>query len=500
MQVLPADVPYYQGQDLERRRQRTRTLLLFAAVREIFPQAQLHLSYSLGSAYFYRVRNGRPLLPSDVDQLRDTMRRLAAEHRELRPETIDTELALRELRESQRVHTAAWVSDHTRAAPVFYRSGEQLLAFKGPLCDSTDEVEPWDLAYYPPGVLLRFASHTQTQLGPYEEHPRLFRAFFEGDRWGRVCGASYVHEVNDLVRSGGIGELVQVAEALHARKIAEIADRIVATQPQPRVVLISGPSSSGKTSFSKRLQIQLRLLGKRPLTIGLDDFYLPRDRIPLRPNGDFDFEVLEALDVELFNDGLLRLIGGEQVCPPRLDFQTHARADRPPIRLDHDGILLVEGIHGLNPALTPHLTEPSIFRVYVSALTHLNLDELSRLSTTDLRLMRRLVRDRRARGYPAEETLARWPVVREGESKHIFPHQERADVMFNSALPYEINALKQSVLEALAPVRQPDLRAECERMTALLDPVEPLAYDWLVQHLTPTSILREFVGGSALVP
>ncbi|MFH1812039.1 MAG: nucleoside kinase [Pseudomonadota bacterium] len=492
---------FYSTQEEERQRQRTRTFVLHEAFRLLHPEATLQLAYSLGDAFYYHVRNAPPLLPRDVEALRETMQGLAQAGQALSAEVATREQALTALEVEQGVLTRAWISDHHVELPQLIRDGAgRLLAFKGPLCETTAGARPFDVHAYPPGLLLRALPQGSREVPRYRERPTLFRAFYEAERWGAVHGVSFVSEVNALVRSGDIAELVRVAEALHARKIAEIADRIVALNPRPSVVLISGPSSSGKTSFSGRLQVELRLLGLQPRTLSLDDFYRPRDKIPRRPDGDYDFEVLEALDVARFDEVLLRLIAGEEVRPPRLDFQTHQHLEGSPLRLGKDGVLIVEGIHGLNPDLTPQLTEPSVFRVYVSALTHLNLDDLNRMSTTDLRLLRRTVRDRRARGYSAEETLARWPAVREGEHQHIFPYQEEADVMFNSALPFELSALRQPAEAALAAVQREDLLPEARRLLRMLDAVEPLSADWLHTHLPPTSLMREFIGGSVLVP
>jgi len=264
-------------------------------------------------------------------------------------------------------------------------------------------------------------------------------------------------------------------------------------------VLVSGPSSSGKTSFSMRLSTHLRLLGLLPQAISLDNYYLPREEVPKTSDGEYDFEALEALDIELFNETLIRLISGEEVALPTIDFTTHIRTPGPKVKLEKNSILVVEGIHGLNPQLTHHLTAASAFKVYVSALTHLNLDRLNRVSTTDLRLLRRLVRDKRARGYEADDTLSRWGSVRQGELKHIFPYQEEADMMFNSALPYELNALKIQAMETLSEVKNSAVMEQKERLEKLLDGVVPLKSSFLNKHLPPTSILREFTGGSVLV-
>ncbi len=486
-------------QDRERNRQRTRTFLLYQAVRELFPQNRLHLAYSLGGAFYYYIDGKSSVLPAEVAQIKDVMVRLEADNIPLKPLMMERDAVIQELEQVNRVHTANWLKDGSKDWPHMYRAFDEILAFKGPLTNTTGGAGVWDLIPYPPGLLLRVAPPDRDSLPEYEEKPTLFRSFFEAEHWGTIHGASYVSEVNRMNRTGQLELFVQVVEAMHEQKIASIAVRIAELRPRPRVILISGPSSAGKTSFSKRLQVELRLQDMKPLTLSLDNFYLPREKVPRR-HGEYDFESLEALDIPAINDTLMQLSAGETVRPPVLDFATHTHVEGEPIQLGRNGVLIVEGIHGLNPALTPYLTEPSIFRVYVSALTSLSFDELSRFSTTDLRLMRRIVRDRRARGYPAIETLTRWASVREGEFRNIFPFQERADIMFNSALPYELNALREPVMEALEEITDENLLPEADRISRLLETVDPVPREWLNTHVPPTSILREFIGGSVLVP
>ncbi len=496
----PRPSPFdYAARNQERFQQRTRTLLLHDAFFELLGDVKPVLAYRIGDGFFYQVSGRQSLLPEEVTELKEIMLRKAGEIRPLVPEKLTKREAVGWLDELGRKRTRAWVEDSRGFLPSFYRSADGLLAFKGPLSKHTGDVGVWDLIPYPPGILMRVAPPGSDELPPYHESPTLFRTFFEAERWGRIHGASYVSDVNRMIRSGEIDSLVRVSEALQARRIAEIADRVALTQPRPRVVLISGPSGSGKTSFSRLLCIQFRLLGIRPVTLSLDNYYLPREEIPLGADGRPDYEILEALDTARFNEDLLRFVAGEEVHPPVLDFKTHRRRPGKLLRLDRDGILVVEGIHGLNPRLTRHLTAPSVYKIFVSALSHLNLDELSRISTTDVRLLRRIVRDMHTRGYDAAETLSRWPSVRTGEHLHIFPYQEEANLMFNSALPFELNALKPLAVQALEAVRNPELKGEAKRLRSLLAAVLPLPAEWTERHVCPTSIFREFVGGSLLI-
>jgi uridine kinase len=307
-----------------------------------------------------------------------------------------------------------------------------------------------------------------------------------------------VHQVNRIIRNGELGNLMLQEEAHHSRRIAAIADRIAQMQPRLKVVLIGGPSSAGKTSTSKRLQIELRLLGMSPFAVSLDDFYRPRDEIPTNLKGEPDYECLEALDIPYLQETLLRLVAGETVQLPRLDFVTHEREEGESIRLGREGLLILEGIHSLNPGLTRYMTAATVFKVYISALTHLNFDTRNRVSTTDLRLLRRIERDRRVRGYHVEDTLYRWPEVRRGEQSYIFPNQEEADAMFNTALPYELNVLKGRLEPVLEGVEDPKVQPEARRLLHLLKGVETVPEEAFTPYLPPNSIFREFVGGSAL--
>ncbi len=486
-------------QEQHRRRHRTLVLLLAEAFRKHFANGQVRLAYSLGNGYYFHIDRERPLLWQEIENLRLDMRKAISNDIPLEPIRMTRSEVTSMLKRAGRQRTLDWLTHRKGHMPPIYNSGGVPMMFNGPLCDRSGDVGEWNIVNYPPGLLLMVPPADRDTLVPYHERATLFRAFYEAEQWGLVHGASYVSEVNRRITHGCIEELIQVAEALHDRKIAEIADRILNTQPRPRVVLVSGPSASGKTTFSRRLMIQLRLLGIIPHTLSLDNFYHPRSRVPRRPDGEFDFEALEALDIGRFNETLLLLIAGEEVRPPEIDFKSHRHRPGKPMKMENGAILIIEGIHGLNPRLTPLITQASTFKVHVSALTHLNFDRLVRVSTTDLRLIRRLVRDSWSRSYNAEETLARWPSVREGELKHIFPYQEEADVMFNSALPFELNVLKPLVMDALKEVRSSALRNEAKRLRNLLRSVTALPKEIANRHLPPTSILREFSGRSVLV-
>lgn len=481
----------------ENRRKSLRSLLyLLTTVADV--EEEFILAYSLGSGYFLHRLNGRAVLPRDVRMLKSALEKAVANERALPGRALGRAEAQRHFSEEMHTLTSRWIEDAAPDAITYAGEGQRLQAFDGPLWEHAGQVGAWDLIPYPPGMILRLPRNGNDELEPHREHPRLFRAFYEGESWGRRNGVFTVSDVNELVRAGTVTELIALSEAWQERRIAAIGDKIMARQPRPAVVLISGPSSSGKTSFSKRLRTHLRLHRLKPHAIGLDDYYLPREQVPRTPSGDYDYEILQALDIELFNETLLRLVSGERVALPRLDFKTHTRVAGEEIGLDEDGILIVEGIHALNPGLTPHLTTAMTFRIYISALTHLNFDGLNRMPTTDLRLIRRMVRDRRDRGYTVADTLQRWKAVHAAELKYIFPHQEQADVMFNSAIAFELHALKEQAMEALEEVEDPEMAARVARLRNILSAVEPIDHETVQRHLPSSSLLREFFGGGVL--
>lgn len=325
----------------------------------------------------------------------------------------------------------------------------------------------------------------------------MFGIFREYQSWVEIMGVPTVGAVNSKVLAGDAGGMIKLAEAFHERKFAWVADEIYEANLRrgTRMVLISGPSSSGKTTSAKRLGIQLGVLGLKPVMISLDDYFVEREKTPRDEHGEYDYEALEAIDLELFNDHLRRLMAGESIDIPRYDFITGKRTKHEtPLTLDERSILIIEGIHGLNPRLTPSIPDAQKFRIYISCFTSVAMDNLTRISTTDNRLLRRLVRDHEQRGADALATLGRWASVRRGEEKHIFPYQENADVMLNSSLFYEISVLRPYAEKMLREV--PDTVAEYDearRMLKFLDNFIPIPPD----EIPPTSILREFIGGSS---
>ena len=475
--------------------QRSMSFVLIVAVHELFPQARIVIDHSVTLGGFFCQVVGRQLFSDQ--EIRDLLRRMqeiVAADEVILKERIPTREAIA-LFASQgyedKVRLLAYRDEET--IPVYSLRGVRDY-FYGYMLPSTGKLRGFDLERYPPGLILRFTKpHHRFPLQSHRDYPKLMGVFREYGEWLNILGIEDVGSLNQFIESGRIREAVLVSEALHEKQIADIADDIRQRRDQIRIVLIAGPSSSGKTTFSRRLAVQLMVNGLTPFALGLDDYFVDRELTPRDENGQYDFESLKALDVERFNRDLVTLMRGEPVVLPRFDFEQGKSLRGPRVQLPKDTILLVEGIHGLNPALVPDIPAERIYRVYVSALTQLNIDHHNRIPTTDTRLLRRIVRDARYRGYTAQETIARWGSVRQGEELNIFPFQENADWMFNSALVYELSVLKPFAEPLLLSVEQGTAESlEARRLLAFLRWFRPCDAELVPDN----SILREFIGGS----
>lgn len=478
--------------------QRTAWFVLQKAARDLWPAGELHIRHSMGWGGFYgEVTGVEPFGAAEIEALRRRMEELVAADLPIVRHKLLTS-RVREIYAAQGAEDKiALLDTRPRLYSTLYRLDDTAGYFYGSLAPSTGYLRLFDLVPSREGFYLSLPRRTQPdRLEPFTEQKQLAGIFHEYQSWVQMMGVPTVGKLNAAVLAGNGRGLILVAEAFHERKFAETASRICEANRThgTRTVLISGPSSSGKTTSAKRLAIQLGVLGLFPVLISLDDYFVDREATPKDENGDYDYEALEAIDIALFNDHLQRLMRGESVDIPRYDFITGRRAwHKQPLQLNDRSILIIEGIHGLNPKLTPGIPEEQKFKIYVSCFTSVAMDNLSRISTTDNRLLRRLTRDVTQRGTSAQSTLARWPSVRRGEEKHIFPYQEYADVMLNSSLFYEISVLRPFAERLLQEV--PDTVPEYDearRMLRFLDNFTPLAPD----TIPPTSVLREFIGGS----
>lgn len=476
---------------------RSLVFLLVAAVSELFPGARLHVDHSMTfGGLFCRLEGRPPFTPQELARLQQRMCELADQDLPIQREELPIERAAAEFRSHGDEEKASLLENSDKQTVAVYQLGTHRNHFHGYMAPSTGYIKVFDLVHYAPGFVLHFPRRKDpTQLAPFQAMPRLTQVFQEYREWLEVLDVKNLPALNRAIDSGRIREVVLVAEALHEQRIAAIASVIAKHHDQIGMVLIAGPSSSGKTTFARRLSVQLLANGIHPVALGLDDWFVDREQTPLDEEGKPDFEALEAIDLPLFNRQLNQLMAGESVTLPHFDFRAGRKLPGETLRITPNHVILVEGIHGLNPGLVPDLPPDRIFRIYISALTQLNLDRHNRVSTTDTRIIRRIVRDAARRGYTATDTIARWPSVERGEWRNIFPYQEHADVMFNTALVYELAALRslaEPLLLSVAP-GSPE-RVEADRLLSLLRWFRPCPTDIVPDN----SILREFIGGSIL--
>ncbi len=491
--IKPLTLDDRTGTDIYRR---SLSFLLTIASKEIFPNRRLIIGHSLGRGYFYYFDGINNIDQKDLKLIEEKMRELVKQDIPIERDYISYLEAIQYFRTNKQADTALLLENRNDPQIPIYRCGKFLDLAHSPLVPSTGFLRVFEIMNYPPGFLLRYPPFRQSnKMAPFQENHILFSIYQEYKNWGKILQISSVGALNKLINSGEVSQFIQVSEALHNKKIAEIADKICERRDSVKIVLIAGPSSSGKTTFSKKLAIQLRVLGRNPITISLDDYFLPRELTPKDENGNYNFEALEALDIDLLNRHLIDILNGKEVKIPDFDFHTGQRKPQgKPFKLPKRGILIMEGIHGLNDKLTPLVERDRKYKIYVSALTQLNIDDHNRISTTDNRLIRRLVRDYKFRGHSALTTLSMWHSVRRGEHHYIFPFQNEADSAFNSALDYELAVLKVYA-EPLLKTVKPDKTEynEARRLLNFLDNFSPLPSKWVPSQ----SILREFIGDSA---
>ena len=479
---------------------RSLSFLMIAAAAEVLPDTVITIHHSMPfGGYYCETDSGRPLSQVELTALRHRMRELVDADLPIDKVRMPLDEALALFRAQGDMEKADLFARRRKDYLTLYELNGVRDYFHGFMVPRTSYLDLFDLCHYSNGFILQFPRRSwPNALQPFEDEPRLAQIFQSYKDWLQIMGVGNVTALNEAIATGRSSEIILVAEALHERKLASIA-RDIAMRPVPvKLVAVSGPTSAGKTTFARRLALQLMAQGLYPVIIGLDDFFVNRDDTPRDKYGKFDFEAIEAVDIRLFQDHMKRLMDGEEVVMPRYNFKTGRRETGLPLRIGDDHIMLVEGIHGLNPLLTASLPQSATYRVFISAFTQMNLDKHNRVPTTDTRLLRRIVRDAAHRGYSAAQTIGRWNSVRHGEKNYIFPYQNAADVFFNSALVYELSALKPLAEPLLLQVEEgtPE-RLEANRLMAFLQWFEPIA-EIDLQYVTSDSILREFIGGSLL--
>jgi uridine kinase len=475
---------------------RSLAFMLAIAARDLFPDRNLYIGHSLGNSYYYTFTAGKKPAKTEIEKLKKAMERLVNEDLPITFRYAAYTDALEIFKKNNQTATSLLLEHRSESRIKINECKGYADIYVEPLVRRTGLLSAFDLQAYEEGFLLRFPGvgrgHT---LDPFEDSPRIFSVYHEYKKWGRIVEVRSVGELNARIASRSIKDYIRIAEAFQGRKLADIAGTIYEKRDALKVILIAGPSSSGKTTSAKRLAIELMVMGIKPIAISLDDYYVGTEKTPKDEKGEPDYECLEALDVPYLNHQLLALFAGEEVTLPVYDFKIGQRKETggKKIRMDRRSILIVEGIHGLNDALTPEIKHQTKFKLYVSALTQLNLDDHNRIPTSDNRLLRRMVRDYQFRSKDAAGTIKMWPSVQRGERQHIFRFQDSADVAFNSALDYEVAVLKfyaDPLLRAVKPGR-PEY-AEAVRLLSFLENFAPIP----PQYVPGTSILREFIGES----
>ncbi len=497
----PKDVEFLDIRDLSGMRTYVRSLcfVLYKAIKELYPQGKLHVEHPVSKGYYCNVDLGHPITDEDVANIKGRMQEIINEDIKFHRYECHTEEAVRIFSEQGLMDKVKLLETSDQIYTFYYKLGDTVDYYYGNLVPSTGYLHLFDVVKYSTGMLLRIPNRSNPgQLEDVVKQEKMLDVFKEYVNWSKIMGMNNAGDFNVVCKEGYATSLINVGEALQEKKIVKIADSIFqrGEEGEPvKLVLISGPSSSGKTTFSKRLSVQLMANGLHPHPISLDNYFVDREETPRDENGNYDYESLYALDLKLFNDQMQALMRGEEVELPTFNFMLGKKEyNGDKLKIDDSTILILEGIHALNPELLPHIPQEKTFKIYVSALTTISIDDHNWIPTTDNRLLRRIIRDFNYRGYSARDTISRWPSVRAGEDKWIFPFQENADVMFNSALIFELAVLREHVEPVLRSVPQncPEF-SEAHRLLKFIKYFTPVKD----KELPPTSLLREFLGGSS---
>ena len=475
----------------------TRTLffVLCKAVQDIYPATDVVIDIPVSNGFYVDIRLGRPVVDEDVNIIRRRMQEIIDAGMPIRRFTVPTEEAVALFQEKGDIEKVKLLKTSGSIYTTYYKIGDYVDYYYGTLLTNTSQLYLFGLEKYYDGMLLRIPSLKNPDvLGEMTRQDKMFEIFKEHHRWQSILGIRTIGDFNQAIDANHATDIINISEALQEKKIAKIAEEI-ASRKGVKLVLLAGPSSSGKTTSCKRLSIQLAVNGLKPLQISLDDYFVDREKTPKDASGEYDYESIYALDLDLINEQFNALFRGEEVELPKYDFQSgKSKKSGNKLKMNDNNVLVVEGIHALNPELTAHIPQEQIFRVYASALTTILLDNHNYIPTTDNRLLRRIIRDNKYRGVSAQETIHRWPSVRAGENKWIFPFQENADAMLNTAMLYELAVIKTQAEPLLQQVPENcEEYAEAYRLLKFLKYFKGIPYN----NLPPTSLLREFLGGSS---
>lgn len=474
---------------------RTLQFVLIKAVYDIFPEAKVSIEHSLSKGLYCEInRESKELTEDELILIKNKMKDIIQKNIPIEKVSASKEQAIKIFEKYRMKDKVRLLKSIDLKDVTLYKLDDRYDYFYGTMGYVTGLVKLFDLLYYKPGFILRYPTDKKPNVLPkFIEHKKLFKIFRETERWGNILDLADVGALNNKIDNKKILDLISISEALHEKKIAYIAD-MISERKDTKIVLIAGPSSSGKTTFARRLAIQLRVNGLRPIPLSMDDYFVDRDKNVKNDKGEYDFESIHALDLKLLNAHLTNILSGKEIEIPIYNFKKGKRewsGNR--IKLPENGVIILEGIHGLNDALTSSINKKNKFKIYISALTQLNIDEHNRIATTDVRMIRRVVRDYLSRGYVAEETLKMWESIKRGEEENIFVFQENADVMFNSTLVYELCVLKKFAINQLSKIPlESEVYYEAERLKSFLKFFKEIP----AKHVPSNSILREFIGGS----
>ena len=477
-----------------RNNSRTLQFIFIKAVLDLYKDAIVTMEHSIGKWVFGEIHKKEPLTEQEVNNIKQEMQKLIDKNYPIKRIKVKREEAIKIFQNYGMTDKVKLLQQTGFKVVTLYELDGRYDYFYGPMWESTGVIKNFDVKFYNGGFILGYPTDENLMVvNKFVEQRKLTNIFRETEKWLNILGIGEVGSLNEKISNGQLIDLIMISEALHEKKIAQISD-MINEKKEIKAVFVAGPSSSGKTTFANRLAIQLKVNGLNPISISLDNYFVNREDTPKDENGEYDFESIKSIDVKFFKDQMKELFEGKEVEIPIFNFLTGYREKSgSKVKMPKNGILIIEGIHGLNPILTSSLDENNIFKIYISALTQLNLDNHNRISTADVRRVRRIVRDSLSRGKNAEETLLMWPSIKKGEEKNIFVYQEEADVMFNSTLVYELCVLKKKALEELDKVgADSSVYDEVKRLKAFLG-----FFDEIDKGLVPeNSILREFIGGS----